>query len=80
MTDVMGNPEEERRTDFYQAPWMPEAVGRYIYSKVSKYRDYFSSTYLQYLLLLVKLTPHPSLLQLQQRRQELEQVLGIRLT
>uniref|UniRef100_A0A674CAA2 SWI/SNF related BAF chromatin remodeling complex subunit D2 n=1 Tax=Salmo trutta TaxID=8032 RepID=A0A674CAA2_SALTR len=50
MTDVAGNPEEERRTEFYQAPWVPEAVGRYIYSKV------------------------------QQRRQELEQVLGIRLT
>uniref|UniRef100_A0AAQ5YDI3 DM2 domain-containing protein n=1 Tax=Amphiprion ocellaris TaxID=80972 RepID=A0AAQ5YDI3_AMPOC len=50
MTDVTGNPEEERRTEFYQAPWVPEAVGRYIYSKV------------------------------QQRRQELEQVLGIRLT
>uniref|UniRef100_A0A8C8JTE9 DM2 domain-containing protein n=1 Tax=Oncorhynchus tshawytscha TaxID=74940 RepID=A0A8C8JTE9_ONCTS len=50
MTDVAGNPEEERRTEFYQAPWVPEAVGRYVYSKV------------------------------QQRRQELEQVLGIRLT
>ncbi|XP_028285824.1 SWI/SNF-related matrix-associated actin-dependent regulator of chromatin subfamily D member 2 isoform X2 [Parambassis ranga] len=50
MTDVTGNPEEERRAEFYQAPWVPEAVGRYVYSKV------------------------------QQRRQELEQVLGIRLT
>uniref|UniRef100_A0A8D3CJX8 SWI/SNF related BAF chromatin remodeling complex subunit D2 n=1 Tax=Scophthalmus maximus TaxID=52904 RepID=A0A8D3CJX8_SCOMX len=50
MTDVTGNPEEERKTEFYQAPWVPEAVGRYVYSKV------------------------------QQRRQELEQVLGIRLT
>uniref|UniRef100_A0A674PF11 SWI/SNF related BAF chromatin remodeling complex subunit D2 n=1 Tax=Takifugu rubripes TaxID=31033 RepID=A0A674PF11_TAKRU len=50
MTDVTGNPEEERRTEFYQAPWVPEAVSRYVFSKV------------------------------QQRRQELEQVLGIRLT
>uniref|UniRef100_A0AAQ4Q3J6 SWI/SNF related BAF chromatin remodeling complex subunit D2 n=1 Tax=Gasterosteus aculeatus aculeatus TaxID=481459 RepID=A0AAQ4Q3J6_GASAC len=50
MTDVKGNPEEERRTEFYEAPWVPEAVGRYVYSR------------------------------LQQRRQELEQVLGIRLT
>ncbi|KAG7265415.1 hypothetical protein CRUP_005603 [Coryphaenoides rupestris] len=50
MTDVAGNPEEERRAEFYQSPWVPEAVGRYVYSKV------------------------------QQRRQELEQVLGIRLT
>ncbi|XP_075703109.1 SWI/SNF-related matrix-associated actin-dependent regulator of chromatin subfamily D member 2 isoform X1 [Rhinoderma darwinii] len=50
MTDMMGNPEEERCTEFYQQPWAQEAVGRHIYFKV------------------------------QQRRQELEQVLGIRLT
>ncbi|XP_046887578.1 SWI/SNF-related matrix-associated actin-dependent regulator of chromatin subfamily D member 2 isoform X3 [Hypomesus transpacificus] len=50
MMDVAGNPEEERRTEFYHAPWVPEAVGRYVSAKV------------------------------QQRRQELEQVLGIRLT
>lgn len=37
MTDVQGNPEEERRTEFYQAPWVPEAVGRYVYSKVKTY-------------------------------------------
>lgn len=36
MTDVTGNPEEERRTEFYQEPWVPEAVGRYVYSKVSE--------------------------------------------
>lgn len=50
MTDTVGNPEEERRTEFYHSPWVKEAVGRYVFSKV------------------------------QQRRQELEQVLGIRLT
>ncbi|XP_049320232.1 SWI/SNF-related matrix-associated actin-dependent regulator of chromatin subfamily D member 2 [Astyanax mexicanus] len=50
MTDTAGNPEEERRSEFYQAPWVQEAVGRYVFSKVH------------------------------QRRQELEQVLGIRLT
>ncbi|XP_043911315.1 SWI/SNF-related matrix-associated actin-dependent regulator of chromatin subfamily D member 2 [Protopterus annectens] len=50
MTDVTGNPEEERRADFFEQSWTQEAVGRYIFSKV------------------------------QQRRQELEQVLGIRLT
>ncbi|XP_028675307.1 SWI/SNF-related matrix-associated actin-dependent regulator of chromatin subfamily D member 2 isoform X2 [Erpetoichthys calabaricus] len=50
MTDITGNAEEERRTEFYEAAWAQEAVGRYIFSKV------------------------------QQRRQELEQVLGIRLT
>ncbi|XP_069490188.1 SWI/SNF-related matrix-associated actin-dependent regulator of chromatin subfamily D member 2 isoform X2 [Ambystoma mexicanum] len=50
MTDVMNNPEEERRAEFYHQPWAQEAVGRHIFTKV------------------------------QQRRQELEQVLGIRLT
>uniref|UniRef100_A0A8C5ABV5 SWI/SNF related BAF chromatin remodeling complex subunit D2 n=1 Tax=Gadus morhua TaxID=8049 RepID=A0A8C5ABV5_GADMO len=35
MTDVAGNPEEERRAEFYQSPWLPEAVGRYVYSKVA---------------------------------------------
>jgi len=34
MTDVAGNPEEERRAEFYESPWLPEAVGRYVYSKV----------------------------------------------
>nr|XP_020641242.1 SWI/SNF-related matrix-associated actin-dependent regulator of chromatin subfamily D member 2 isoform X2 [Pogona vitticeps] len=50
ITDVVGNPEEERRAEFYQQPWIQEAVGRHIFAKV------------------------------QQRRQELEQVLGVRLT
>uniref|UniRef100_A0A8C2XZX2 SWI/SNF related BAF chromatin remodeling complex subunit D2 n=1 Tax=Capra hircus TaxID=9925 RepID=A0A8C2XZX2_CAPHI len=50
ITDVTGNPEEERRAAFYHQPWAQEAVGRHIFAKV------------------------------QQRRQELEQVLGIRLT
>lgn len=34
MTDVAGNPEEERRADFYYLPWSQEAVCRYFYSKV----------------------------------------------
>lgn len=34
MTDTAGNPEEERRSEFYQAPWIQEAVGRYVFSKV----------------------------------------------
>ncbi|KPP73131.1 SWI/SNF-related matrix-associated actin-dependent regulator of chromatin subfamily D member 1-like, partial [Scleropages formosus] len=50
MTDVVGNPEEERMAEFYFQPWAQEAVCRYFYSKV------------------------------QQRRQELEQALGIRNT
>ena len=29
MTDVVGSPEEERRTDFYYQPWAQEAVCRY---------------------------------------------------
>ncbi|XP_039178258.1 SWI/SNF-related matrix-associated actin-dependent regulator of chromatin subfamily D member 3 isoform X2 [Crotalus tigris] len=50
MTDVVGNPEEERRADFYHQPWSQEAVSRYFYCKI------------------------------QQRRQELEQSLGVRNT
>ncbi|XP_042199221.1 SWI/SNF-related matrix-associated actin-dependent regulator of chromatin subfamily D member 2 isoform X2 [Callorhinchus milii] len=50
MTDIIGNPEEERRAEFYHEPWTQEGVGRFIFSKI------------------------------QQRRQELEQVLGIRIT
>ena len=35
MTNQMGNPEKERRADFYQdQSWLNEAVGRYIYSQV----------------------------------------------
>ena len=34
MTDVVGNPEEERRADFYYLPWSQEAVCRYFYNKV----------------------------------------------
>ncbi|KAL7977901.1 hypothetical protein Chor_010853 [Crotalus horridus] len=33
MTDVVGNPEEERRADFYHQPWSQEAVSRYFYCK-----------------------------------------------
>ena len=38
MTDVAGNPEEERRTDFYYQPWASEAVCRYFYSKIQQKR------------------------------------------
>ncbi|XP_008478264.1 brahma-associated protein of 60 kDa [Diaphorina citri] len=38
MTDVVGNPEEERRSDFYYQPWAEEAVCRYFYSKVQQKR------------------------------------------
>ncbi|XP_046552101.1 SWI/SNF-related matrix-associated actin-dependent regulator of chromatin subfamily D member 1-like isoform X2 [Haliotis rubra] len=38
MTDVVGNPEEERRSDFFYQPWSQEAVCRYFYSKVQQRR------------------------------------------
>ncbi|ELK26727.1 SWI/SNF-related matrix-associated actin-dependent regulator of chromatin subfamily D member 2 [Myotis davidii] len=50
ITDVIGNPEEERGAAFHHQPWAQEAVGRHIFAKV------------------------------QQRKQELERVLGICLT
>lgn len=34
ITDVIGNPEEERRADFYHQPWAQEAAGRHIFAKV----------------------------------------------
>lgn len=46
MTDVVGNPEEERRAEFYYQPWAQEAVCRYFYSKVIPFsfpHDSFSS-------------------------------------
>lgn len=36
MTDVAGNPEEERRAEFYHQPWSQEAVSRYFYCKVCR--------------------------------------------
>uniref|UniRef100_T1JM85 DM2 domain-containing protein n=1 Tax=Strigamia maritima TaxID=126957 RepID=T1JM85_STRMM len=38
MTDVVGNPEEERHAEFYYQPWAQEAVCRYFYSKVQQKR------------------------------------------
>ncbi|CAL8109410.1 unnamed protein product [Orchesella dallaii] len=38
MTDVVGNPEEERRAEFYWQPWTQEAVCRYFYSKLQQKR------------------------------------------
>ncbi|KAM7448208.1 SWI SNF [Porites harrisoni] len=38
MTDVVGNPEEERRADFFHLPWSQEAVCRYFYGKVQQKR------------------------------------------
>ncbi|KAF6209866.1 hypothetical protein GE061_015619 [Apolygus lucorum] len=38
MTDVTGNPEEERRAEFYYQNWAEEAVCRYFYTKVQQKR------------------------------------------
>ncbi|XP_021371114.1 SWI/SNF-related matrix-associated actin-dependent regulator of chromatin subfamily D member 1-like isoform X4 [Mizuhopecten yessoensis] len=38
ITDVAGNPEEERRADYYYKPWSQEAVCRYFYGKVQQRR------------------------------------------
>ncbi|XP_050713970.1 brahma-associated protein of 60 kDa-like isoform X2 [Eriocheir sinensis] len=38
MTDVVGNPEEERRAQYYYQPWTHEAVNRYFYSKIQQKR------------------------------------------
>ena len=38
MTDIVGNPEEERRGEFYEQSWTQEAGCRYFYSKVQQKR------------------------------------------
>lgn len=38
MTDVVGNPEEERRAEFFYQPWTQEAVSRYFFTKVNQKR------------------------------------------
>ena len=43
MTDVAGNPEEERHTDFYYQPWAQEAVCRYFYQKIQQKRTELDS-------------------------------------
>lgn len=34
MTDVVGNPEEERKAEYFYEPWINEGVNRYFYSLV----------------------------------------------
>merc|ERR1712142_1112961 len=38
MSDVVGNPEEERKADFFFQDWSQEAVCRYFYAKVQQKR------------------------------------------
>merc|ERR1711868_98943 len=44
MTDVTGNPEEERRVDYYYQPWVTEAVCRYFYGKIQQKRAELDSS------------------------------------
>lgn len=39
MTDQAGNPEEERRADFYTGSWTQEAVMRYFYNRINQRRQ-----------------------------------------
>uniref|UniRef100_A0A8C9BQE8 DM2 domain-containing protein n=1 Tax=Phocoena sinus TaxID=42100 RepID=A0A8C9BQE8_PHOSS len=39
ITDVIGNPEEERQAAFYHKPWAQEPVGRHIIAKVQQQRQ-----------------------------------------
>lgn len=85
MTDVVGNPEEERRAAFYHEPWSQEAVSRYFYCKV---RDWHLSVLYTPVALPLDVQVMYScvfflflfLQQIQQRRQELEQALAVRNT
>lgn len=82
MTDVVGNPEEERRAAFYHEPWSQEAVSRYFYCKVRKCRLIVFYTLLTttlndvFMFFFFSVFPR----QIQQRRQELEQALAVRNT
>jgi SWI/SNF-related matrix-associated actin-dependent regulator of chromatin subfamily D len=38
ITDQVGNPEEERKSDFFYQAWTQEAVCRYFYGKVQQRR------------------------------------------
>lgn len=40
MTDISGNPEEERNSDFYNQNWTEEAIHRYFYRQVCKIKFY----------------------------------------
>lgn len=44
MTDVIGNPEEERRALFYQQAWTTEGVARYFHAKIQQKRSELDSS------------------------------------
>merc|ERR1719216_359044 len=45
MTDVTGNPEEERRVEYYYQPWVNESVCRYFYGKIQQKRAELDSSF-----------------------------------
>ncbi len=47
MTDVVGNPEEERQAEFFYEPWVQEAVSRYFYGKVSFFAAFDLQTFVR---------------------------------
>ena len=44
MTEVSGNPEEERRVECYYQPWVTEGVCRYFYGKIQQKRAELDSS------------------------------------
>ena len=68
MTDVTGNPEEERRVDFYYQPWVTESVCRFDQS-IENARFLFL-----YKLYVIRYFYG----KIQQKRAELDASLGVR--
>ena len=76
MKDKVGNPENERRADFYKQHWCDEAVPRYFYAKVIKIETYRQCVCLCVCNYVMKFELF--LIQMTQQRTQLEQALGIR--
>ena len=55
MTDVSGNAEEERLSEFYNQPWIEEAVHRYFYRQVKQIKQIFFALNLFSLLLKIQI-------------------------
>ena len=55
MTDVTGNPEEERRVDYYYQPWVTEGVCR-----LGPQQNIWTSQYIVYLFLQILLRENPA--------------------
>uniref|UniRef100_A0A8C4QZS7 SWI/SNF related BAF chromatin remodeling complex subunit D1 n=1 Tax=Eptatretus burgeri TaxID=7764 RepID=A0A8C4QZS7_EPTBU len=68
MTDVLGNPEEERRAEFYFQPWSQEAVCRYFYSKVT-------SEKVSFLFYLGDVAPSISLIKVESNKNNIDDCL-----